>query len=61
MQDQQQRAKQYEKIHNVLFVVETGLTFVLLLAFLLSGLSRSLTTWVQQVSPNPWEIGRAHV
>lgn len=49
--DQQQRAKRYEAIHNGLFVFETAFTFVLLIAFLLSGASRSLA---QSLPANPW-------
>ena len=33
--DQQQRAKRYEAIHNVLFVVETIYTLALLAAFVI--------------------------
>jgi len=52
--DQQQRAKRYEAIHNVLFLVETGYTIVLLAVFLFSGTSNSLADKIQAVSPNPW-------
>src|SRR5436309_15959447 len=51
MIDQQQTAKRYEAIHNVLFVVETGYTAILLVAFLLTGLSRSLAS---SLPANPW-------
>ena len=51
MTDQQQRAKRYEAIHNAFFVVETGYTAILLVAFLLTGASRSLAN---SLPPNPW-------
>ncbi|MGD0652618.1 MAG: M48 family metallopeptidase [Verrucomicrobiia bacterium] len=51
---QQQRAKRYEAIHNVLFLVETAYTLVLLVAFLFSGVSDSLADASQALSPNPW-------
>jgi STE24 endopeptidase len=49
--DQQQRAKRYEAIHNGLFVVETAYTAILLVAFLLSGASRS---FADSLPDNPW-------
>lgn len=52
--DQQQRAKRYEAIHNWLFVAETLYTFGLLLAFLFSGLSATLAGICREISPNPW-------
>lgn len=52
--DTQQRAKRYEAIHNVLFVVETLYTLALLLVFLLSGASTLLADFVGSVSANPW-------
>jgi STE24 endopeptidase len=55
-QDQQQRAKRYEAIHNVLFVVETVYTLALLVAFLLTGASDFLADSVHAVSPNPWLV-----
>ena len=48
--DRQQRAKRYEKIHNILFVVETVYTVVLLVLLLTTGASRKLAAF----SPNPW-------
>jgi STE24 endopeptidase len=54
MTDQQQRAKRYETIHNILFVVETVYTLLLLLVFLDSEVSNRLADAVQSVSPNPW-------
>src|SRR5437867_5816895 len=48
---QQQRAKRYEAIRNTLFVVETIYTAGLLVAFLLTGLSRSLALCLPA---NPW-------
>jgi STE24 endopeptidase len=51
---QQQRAKRYEGIHNLLFVVETVYTILLLIAFLYWGGSDSLADAVQSISPNPW-------
>ena len=41
--DQQQRAKRYEAIHNGLFVVETGYTVALLVAFLLTDAAAFVT------------------
>ncbi len=52
--DQQQRAKRYEAIHNVLFVVETVYTLLLLLAFLFSEASEMLADAAQSILPNPW-------
>ena len=52
--DQQARAKRYEAIHNVLFLVEICLMVALLLAFLLSGVSRWLADWTRGVAANPW-------
>ena len=52
--DQQQRAKRYETIHNILFVVETVYTLALLLAFLLSEASDMLADAARSISPNPW-------
>src|SRR5438552_1258175 len=51
MIDRQHNAKRYEAIHNALFVVETIYTVVLLVAFLLTGLSRSLAS---SLPANPW-------
>jgi STE24 endopeptidase len=52
--DQQQRAKRYEAIHNGLFFVETAYTIALLLVFLFSGASDSLTDAAKSISANPW-------
>lgn len=49
-ENRQQHAKQYEKIHNVLFLVETFYTVALLVLFLLTGASRRLAG----LSANPW-------
>ena len=46
----QQRARQYENIHNVLFVVETLYTAALLVLLLATGASRHLAGLAQ----NPW-------
>ena len=54
MTEKQQRAKRYEAIHNVLFVVETVYTVVLLLAFLFSEASDMLADAARSISPNPW-------
>ena len=54
MTDQAQRAKRYEAIHNLLFVVETAMTLLLLLAFLLTGGSVLLAGMVRSVTGNPW-------
>ena len=51
---QQQRAKRYEGIHNVLFVAETCYTLLLLVAFLYLGGSDTLANVARSVSPNPW-------
>ena len=52
--DQPQRAKRYAAIHHLLFVVETGATLLLLLAFLLSGASVWLADLVGARAGNPW-------
>jgi STE24 endopeptidase len=52
--NQQQRAKRYEAIHNVLFVVETIYTIVLLIAFLYWEGSDVLADVAQSISRNPW-------
>ncbi|MCG3146597.1 MAG: Protease HtpX [Verrucomicrobiae bacterium] len=54
MSDQQARAKRYEAIHNSLFVVETVLSVVLLLAFLFSSGSELLANACRSISANPW-------
>jgi STE24 endopeptidase len=51
---QQQRAKRYEGIHNVLFVAETVYTLLLLLAFLFWKGSDILANTVRSISTNPW-------
>jgi STE24 endopeptidase len=51
---QQQRAKRYEAIHNLLFVVETVYTILLLLAFLGWKGSDILANTARNISPNPW-------
>jgi STE24 endopeptidase len=51
---QQQRAKRYEAIHNLLFVVETVYTILLLLAFLGWKGSDILANAVRNLSLNPW-------
>jgi STE24 endopeptidase len=53
-QGQQQRAKRYEAIHNLLFVGETVYTILLLLAFLYFEGSDVLADIAQSVSRNPW-------
>jgi STE24 endopeptidase len=52
--DRQTQARQYERIHNWLFVVDLVLTLVLLLVFLFSGLSAWLASQCRLVSANPW-------
>lgn len=52
--NQQQRARRYEAIHNVLFVVETVYTLGLLVAFLYWEGSDVLADIVRSVSVNPW-------
>lgn len=54
MTDQQRRAKRYEAIHNVLFVVETIYTIALLMAFLYWEGSDFLADVAQSISRNPW-------
>jgi len=54
MIDQAQRAKRYEAIHNLLFVVETVLMLVVLGAFLLTGGSVLLAGQVRACAENPW-------
>ena len=51
---QQQRAKRYEAIHNLLFVVETVYTVLLLIAFLYWEGSDMLANAAQSISRNPW-------
>jgi STE24 endopeptidase len=51
---QQQRAKRYEAVHNLLFVAETVYTILLLLVFLGSKGSDILANAVRNISPNPW-------
>ncbi|MEI6084504.1 MAG: M48 family metallopeptidase [Verrucomicrobiota bacterium] len=48
------RAKRYEAIHNVLFLVETALTLALLLAFLFTNASNYLAATCQSLAGNPW-------
>ena len=52
--DKQQRAKRYEAIRTILFVVEAIYTLSLLLAFLLTGASDFLADSVSKISANPW-------
>lgn len=52
--DRQTQARRYERIHNWLFVIDLGITLVLLLGFLFSGLSRWLAETCRDVSQNPW-------
>ncbi|HVM62593.1 MAG TPA: M48 family metallopeptidase [Verrucomicrobiae bacterium] len=52
--DRQRRAKRYEAIHNIMFVVETAYTILLLLAFLCWGGSDSLADFARSKSHNPW-------
>ncbi|MGA2220430.1 MAG: M48 family metallopeptidase [Verrucomicrobiia bacterium] len=51
---QQQRAKRYEAIHNVLFLVETAYAFALLVAFLYTGASDFLADASRALASNPW-------
>src|SRR5262245_31544798 len=52
--DRQTQAKQYERIHNWLFVVDLIVTLALLLAFLFSGLSAWLAGVCRNLTANPW-------
>lgn len=52
--DRQEQAKRYERIHNWLFVVDLVITLVLLLAFLLTGLTTWLADECMAISSNPW-------
>ncbi len=52
--DQQRRAKQYETIHNWLYLVDVLLSAALLIAFLLTGLTAALADWARGVAANPW-------
>jgi STE24 endopeptidase len=54
MNDRQQQAKRYERIHNILFVVDILFVLLLLLVLLLSGASKALVGWVGSRTPNPW-------
>ncbi len=51
---EQQRAKRYEAIRNVLFLVETLYTLGLLVFFLNSEASEGLAEYSLSVSANPW-------
>jgi STE24 endopeptidase len=51
---QQQRAKRYEAIHNILFFVETVYSLALLIIFLLSGASTALANLSYRWAGNPW-------
>ncbi|MSR65270.1 MAG: M48 family peptidase [Verrucomicrobiae bacterium] len=59
--NRQEQARQYERIHNWLFVVDLVLTLVLLLVFLGSGLSQRLAYRCEVISPNPWMIVTLYV
>lgn len=54
MNDHQERAKRYEAIQNLLFLVETLFTLLLIVVFLWSGASVVLADWAKRVAPNPW-------
>jgi STE24 endopeptidase len=54
MTDHQRRAKRYEAIHNILFVVETCYTLALLVTFLYWEGSDFLADVAQSISANPW-------
>ena len=49
-----QKAKQYEKIHNILFVAELIISFAVLLIFIFSGLSQWLVDFIAPLSVNIW-------
>lgn len=51
---EQQRAKRYEAIHNVLFLVETLYTLGLLVYVLNSEASEGLAEFSRSLSANPW-------
>ena len=51
---QQQRARRYEAIHNVLFLVETVYALALLVVFLVSEASDFLADAARAISVNPW-------
>lgn len=48
------KAKAYERIHNKLFLVNIILSFLILVIFVFSGLSKYLEGYVSQVSTNIW-------
>jgi STE24 endopeptidase len=50
----QQRAKKYEAIHNILFLVETAYFIILLAVFLLSGASSALANLSYRWAANHW-------
>jgi STE24 endopeptidase len=52
--ESQARAKQYERIHNWLFLVDLGVTLVLICAFLFTGLTSWLAAVCRSISANPW-------
>lgn len=48
------RAKQYERIHHWLYLVDIALTLVGLVVLLWTGASARLADWARAVAPNPW-------
>ncbi len=54
MNDRDQRAKQYERVKLIVSIVESVLSFVAILLFVLTGLSLELRDWVQSFVSQPY-------
>jgi STE24 endopeptidase len=52
--ERQQQAKQYARIRRRLWLVNTALSGVYVLAWLFTGWSIALRGWLAAISPNPW-------
>ncbi|MCX7916384.1 MAG: hypothetical protein N3A53_08810, partial [Verrucomicrobiae bacterium] len=48
------RAKQYERIHNWLYLGDIVLTLGILVVLLWTGASATIAQWARTVVPNPW-------
>lgn len=52
----QKKAKEYARIHRRLWVVDTLLTGLYAILWLVAGWSVALRTWLQTISANPWFV-----
>ncbi len=52
--EKQKQAKQYSRIRRRLWLVDTALGAVYLLAWLFFGWSRALTAWLKTITTNDW-------